>query len=275
MRMTLIRADLDTLPAYVPGPDHSRRDQAGQQRGARCRRRRPCWPRSREAAAGGNRYPDLAVIGLTDAAGRGAQGRRGPDRGRLRLGEPVPAAGAGHLPRARRRGAVRLALVRGLPDRHPDRRRHRAHGAAGRRLPARRRRDGRRRRAAHPAGDDLQPEQPDRHRGDPRRAGALPRRRARRTCWSRWTRPTTSSSPTRPPRRVRAAGHLPEPGRAAHLLQGLPAGRAAGRLRDRHARGGDRAAQGLLAVQRQLDGPGRRDRRAGRRGQPAGRLRRT
>jgi histidinol-phosphate aminotransferase len=64
MRMTLIRADLDTLPAYVPG-----RTIPGAIKLASNEVSLPPTPRVlaaiAQAAAGGNRYPDLAVTGLT------------------------------------------------------------------------------------------------------------------------------------------------------------------------------------------------------------------
>ena len=63
--MTSIRADLDSLPAYVPGPRDPRRDQAGQQRGVAAADRRSVLAAIAEAAAAGNRYPDLAVTALT------------------------------------------------------------------------------------------------------------------------------------------------------------------------------------------------------------------
>ncbi|WP_433277462.1 histidinol-phosphate transaminase [Pseudonocardia xinjiangensis] len=62
--MTLIRPDLDTLPAYVPG-----RAIPGAIKLASNEVSLPPTPRVlaaiAEAAAGGNRYPDLAVTGLT------------------------------------------------------------------------------------------------------------------------------------------------------------------------------------------------------------------
>jgi histidinol-phosphate aminotransferase len=63
--MTLIRPDLDTLPAYVPG-----RAIPGAIKLASNEVSLPPTPRVlaaiAEAAAGGNRYPDLAVTGLTE-----------------------------------------------------------------------------------------------------------------------------------------------------------------------------------------------------------------
>ena len=64
MRMTLIRADLDTLPAYVPG-----RTIPGAIKLASNEVSLPPTPpvlaAIAQAAAVGNRYPDLAVTGLT------------------------------------------------------------------------------------------------------------------------------------------------------------------------------------------------------------------
>ena len=56
-------------------------------------------------------------------------------------------------------------------------------------------------------------------------------------------------------RRNDPARRPPEPGGAAHLLQGLPAGRAAGGVRAGDAGGGAGAAKGRVAVRREHDGP--------------------
>ena len=136
---------------------------------------------------------------------------------------------------------------------------------------ARPRRDGRRDHRPDPADLRLQPEQPDRHGRAPGRAGAVPRPGARATCWWCSTRRTASSSATP---RCRTALELyrdrPNVVRAAHLLQGVRAGRAAGRLRDRARAGGGGAAQDRGAVRREPARPGRGGRLAARRGRAAG-----
>ena len=102
--MTLIRPDLATLPAYVPG-----KAIPGLVKLASNEVPLPPTPpvlaAIAEAAALGNRYPDLAVVGLTERLSAALGVAVGAHRRRLRLGEPVPAARRGHLPGARRRGA--------------------------------------------------------------------------------------------------------------------------------------------------------------------------
>ena len=87
----------------------------------------------------------------------------------------------------------------------------------------------------------LYAQQPDRAGGARRRAAPLHRGGAARTCWSRSTRPTASSSPTpRRRRRARARRRARQRRRAADLLQGLRTGRAPGRVRRRAAAGSPR-----------------------------------
>ena len=159
-------------------------DQAGEQRGARCPRRPGCWRRSPRPRAGANRYPDLAVTGLTARLAD----EFGLDAARIAVGcgsvslcqQLVSITCRG----ARRRGRLRVAVVRVVPDRDPGPGSDEADRAAGRGVPPRPRRDGRRGHAADPARVRLQPEQPDRDGGAPRRVRAVPRRgrpgRARR-----------------------------------------------------------------------------------------------
>jgi histidinol-phosphate aminotransferase len=81
--MTLIRPDLATLPAYVPG-----KAIPGLVKLASNEVPLPPTPpvlaAVAEAAAMGNRYPDLAVVGLTERLSRAL--------GVARSGSPVGAA---------------------------------------------------------------------------------------------------------------------------------------------------------------------------------------
>ena len=79
-------------------------------------------------SAGINRYPDNGAQTLVDRARRAHRRPGNTCHRRQRVGRAVPATGAGGRGRGRR-GAVRLALVRGVPDRHADHRRHLGAGA--------------------------------------------------------------------------------------------------------------------------------------------------
>ena len=72
----------------------------------------------------------------------------------------------------------------------------------------------------------------------------------RRTAWSCWTRPTSSTCATPGARRAGAVPGPPERGRAADLLQGLRAGRPAGRLPGRPRAGRRRGPQNHAAPSR-------------------------
>ena len=186
----------------------------------------------------GNRYPDLAVVGLTERLAAALGVAAGADRRRLRLGEPVPAARVGHLPGARRRGAS----TRGARSR---RTRSSPRSAA-------------RSRVTVPLDAEF------RHDLDAMAAAVTPRTRLVFVCSpnnptgtvvtrAELERLLAAVGPdvlvaldeayheyvTDPGRRRRAAAarRPPEPGRPAHLLQGLPAGRAAGGLRGGRAGG--------------------------------------
>ena len=142
-----------------------------------------------------NRYPDMGSTALYAALGRATRraGRatwpRRPARSAL-----IYQLRAGLL-RARRRGRLRLALLRGLPDRGHRRR-------PRRRVQVPVTADGRHDLDAMAAAvtdrtkvrHRLHAQQPDRPGGHPGRARRLPREGARRTCWSWSTRPTSSSS---------------------------------------------------------------------------------
>ena len=81
--------------------------------------------------------------------------------------------------------------------------------------------------------------------------------------WWCWTRPTTSICPTRC-RSTRCAGcsEFPEPGRHAHVLQGVRSRRPARRLRAGASGSGRSDESRAPAVQRQHHRAGRRGRRA-------------
>ena len=172
----------------------ARRDQAGQQRGAV----RPAARRRRGGRRGRRQRAPLPGHGRRRAARparRPPRRRPGPDRDRLRLGRAGRAPGPGHLP-ARRRGRLRLALLRGLPDHRRGHRRDQRPGAEHRRPRPRPDGDGGRDHRPDPPGHRLQPEQPDRHRDPHGRARRVPRRACPPTSWSSSTRRTASSSPT-------------------------------------------------------------------------------
>ena len=180
-----------------------------------------------------NRYPDMAASALTEALADRLEVPVEPAGRRHRARWACWASCGGHL-RPGRRGGLRLALVRGLPDRgrrSPARRA--GDGAAGRRRPPRPRR---RWRPRSPTRTRMvlvcTPEQPD-------RPG-----RARTPSWTRSSTRVPSDVlvvldeaylefVTRPgrPRRPGGVPHAAQRRGAAHLLQGLRAGRPAGRLR--------------------------------------------
>ena len=240
----------------------------------RCRR---CWRRRRGAVAQMNRYPDMGNVAMTDALSERLGVPAGPAGLRHRVGGGALPPAAGHL-RGRRRGGLRLAQLRGVPDRRRDHRgdrrcRCRSGPGAVHDLAAMRA-------AITPATRAVllcTPEQPD-------RSGAAARAtwstfagrgaRGRRWWWS--TRRTSSSSPTRP----RSAGWTLVADRPnvvvlrtfskAYGLAGFRVGYcvAAPELAARGA-GGGAAVRGLGA------GPGRGARLAGGRAGAAGAGRRT
>ena len=139
-----------------------------------------------------NRYPDMGSAALYDALSREVRRARRPPVGGDRLGGADLPAGAGVL-RPRRRGRLRLAVLRGLPDRgHRGGRDLGPVPVLGRR-PARPRRDGGGGHRPHQGRAGLHAQQPDRPGGHPGRAGRVPGEGARRTCWSSSTRRTSSS----------------------------------------------------------------------------------
>ena len=93
-----------------------------------------------------------------------------------------------------RRGGLRVAVVRGVPDRHPAGRRHFRRGRSRRPGPAPARRDGGRRHRAHAGGARLHAEQPHRAVGAPRRSSTPSSTGSPATSSSSSTRPTSSSS---------------------------------------------------------------------------------
>ena len=168
-----------------------------------------------------------------------------------------------------RRGRLRLALLRGLPDRGDRRGRDVGQGAGPGRRPSRPRRDGRRDHRPHQGRPGLHPQQPHRPRGHAGRARRVPGPGA----------DARAGRGRRGVRRVRADGrpdrrhrHLPRPRqRAAHadLLQGLRPGRLPGRLRRRTRADRRGTAFGLAAVRRLQRRPGRGRRVPRRRGRAA------
>ena len=188
--LRLTRADLDALPNYVPGrsPADLARELGLAEAIKLASNEVPYGPLPgvveavAEAVAGSHRYPDMGVVALRERARRAVRRGRRPDRHRLRLGGAGRAPGPGHLP-ARRRDALLVAVVRGVPDHRGDQRRDQRAGAQRRRARPRPGRDGRRGDRPDPDGPGLQPEQPDRHRGPQaeldRFLDAVPT-----TCWS-------------------------------------------------------------------------------------------
>ena len=219
----------------------------------RARRRREPLPRH------GRRRPQGGAGPAPRPAGRAR-------RGGLRfLGAPPPTH-PGDLP-ARRRGRLRVAQLRGLPDPRARRRRPTRRGAARRGAPPRPSRHGRRDRRGHEPRHRLQPQQPHRHddlgprvRGLPRPRAGVGDGRARR-----------GVRRVRPLRRLaeRAAPHRlpPQPRGASDLLEGLRARGASGGLRLRLRGDRRRARQGRHPLRGQRARPGRGAggaRRAGR-----------
>ena len=154
------------------------------------------------------------------------------------------------------RGALRLAHLRGLPHLHRHRRRHAGHHAAALRDHRHGRAHQGRHRAHPPRAGDLA-QQPHRHRRPPRRAGRAARGACPSAAWWCSTRPTTSTSPAVTlPRALELLAQAPEPGRPAHLLQGLRAGRPARRLPARPPAGGERGRPDAHPLRRQRPRPG-------------------
>ena len=145
-----------------------------------------------QAATALNRYPDASAARLRRATRRAVRRRHrlGPHRGGQCL-DPR-AAGAGDI-RPRRRGDLRVALVRGVPVARGARRRDRRAGAPDRRRATRLRRDGRRHHRPDAGDHRLQPEQPDRARPSRRRSSSSSSPPCRPTCSSSSTRRTPSS----------------------------------------------------------------------------------
>ena len=215
----------------------------GGRRGDRARRR------------GGEPLPGPGGDPAAAADRRAPRGRLGPGRRLQRLLRDPARRGAGAV-RAGRRARLRMAVVLDLPLPGAALGRARDPRPARRRRRARPRRDARRGHRGDPAADRLQPEQPDRDPpaggADRRalRARARPRHRDRRRGLRRVSAPRRSRRDRRP------APRLPQPGPAAHLLQGLRARRPAGRLRALLAGLPRRRRRGAPAVQRQRAGAG-------------------
>ena len=162
-----------------------------------------------------------------------------------------------------------MAFLRGLPDAGRAGRGGAGHRAAAGR-DARPARDGRGHHRPDPGHLRVQPEQPDRHRGARGRTGRVPPPGAAGLP-GRAGRGVQRVRP-RPGRARWTAGlpGAPERGRAAYLLQGVRAGRAAGRLPGRAAAGGRGGAQDHAPVHGERGGAGRRHSLTGRRGGTAG-----
>ena len=217
-----------------------------------------------------NRYPDMGsaalYAALADALRRAG---RGPAAGDRVGGADLPAR-PGVL-RPRRRGRLRVALLRGLPDRG-----HRRGGATSVQVPVTA--DGRHDLDAMVAAITdrtkvvlvCTPNNPTGPAVTQTELDALPRQGAARTCWSSSTRRTSSSCgwTTRSTASRRTARHdnvvLTRTFSKAYGLGGLP-----GRVRRRARADRRRAARGLAAVRRQPRRAGRGDRVAGRRGRAA------
>ena len=183
-----------------------------------------------------NRYPDATALALRERSPRrfGVTGRRGARRRRLGVAaRPVHRRGGG----PGRRGRLLVALVRGLPGPRHRRRRDERAGAEPARPRARPRRRWRRRSPTAPASSSsAPPTTPRAPSSPPTSSSAFMARGARRP--ARAARRGVHR--VRPRRGIRRRPHahrpLPEPRRAAHLLEGLRARRAARRLRDRAGR---------------------------------------
>ena len=217
--------------------------QAGQQRG-HAAPAAAVLAAIAEAAAGANRYPDLSVTGLTTRLA-----------GEFDLDPARIAVGCGSVSLCQQLVAITCRepgdevvyawrSFESYPIVTQIQGRREAARAAGRSVPPRPRGHGRRRHRADPARLRLHPEQPHRDGRGSRRVRALPAdgrpgraRRARRGL------PRVRDR-SRRRRRHRSARHVPEPRRAAHLLQGLPARRPPGGLRAGGAGGGAGAAEG-------------------------------
>ena len=171
------------------------------------------------------------------------------------------------VPRAGARGGLLAARVRGLSARHAGARRARDRGA-GEELRPRPRGDGGGDRRRDARRLHRQPEQSDRHASSRRgELEAFLARVPRAACWWCSTRPTTSTCrPTLRCDSVALAQAPSEPGRHAHLLQGLRPRRAARRLRARAPVGRRPHEPRAPAVQRQQPRARRGDRGARRHG---------
>ena len=262
------RPSIAQIPPYVAGRPPAPRADLTTYKLSSNENPYPPLPGVVEAALGAvqtmNRYPDMGSTALYEALSAklgGADRGAGPGH---RLGGPDLPAGAGVL-RPRRRGGLRLALVRGVPDRGHRRRGPHGPRPRARRRPSRPRRDGRGRHRAHPRRAGLHPQQPHRTGRHPGRARRVPREDPA----------AGAGRGRRGVRRVRADGgrdrrrrDLPPPReRAAHpdLLQGLRAGRLPGRVRRRAGAAGRRAARRVPAVRRLRRRAGRGRRVAGAR----------
>ena len=257
----LTRADLDALPAYVPGRTVPGRDQAGQQRGAV----RPAARRGRGGRRGRRGVPPLPGHGRG-----GAAGARSPSGSAWRRTGSPPAAARSAWPstwppatchagdeilyswRSFEAYPIIAATTGATSVRVPNTAEH------GHDLPAMAAAVTDRTRLVlvcnpnNPTGTAVRTAEltafldavPGRRAGRARRG--VPRVRHR-------------------PRRARRPGHLRRPaqrGGAAHAVQGLGPGRPAGRLPGRPAGGGRRRPQGGHAVLHLRARPGRRARRA-------------
>ena len=129
---------------------------------------------AREAAAADEPLPRHGQRRALRRPGRHAGRAGGGPRRRDRVGRAdLPARQ--RLLRARRRGRLRLALLRGLPDRGHRRRGAQRAGAGARRRPPRPRRDGRGGHRPHQGRHRLHAQQPDRPGRHAVRARRVPR----------------------------------------------------------------------------------------------------
>ena len=166
----LTRADLDALPAYVPG--RSAADLArelGIAEAIKLASNEVPYGPLPGVVRGGHRgdvpgapLPRHGRRPAARQARRAVRRHRRPARHRLRLGGARRAPGPRDLP-ARRRDRLLMAVLRGVPDHRRDHRRDKRPGAEHGRARARPGRDGRRDHRPDPDDPGLQPEQPDGH----------------------------------------------------------------------------------------------------------------
>ena len=267
-----VRQVVRDLPAYVPGRPPAPRPGVTTYKLSSNENPHDPLPGVLEAAveAAGrmNRYPDMGCTELYAALADRLDVPATPPRRGHRVGRGALPPAAGVL-RARRRGRLRLALLRGLPDRGRGPRRGLRAGPADRRRPARPRRDGRGGHRPHQGRDRLQPEQPHRPVRPPRRARGVPRPGAgARRGGARRGLPRVRPRPG-PLRRGRRLPLAAQRGGDAHLRQGLRPGRLPGRVRRRGRADRGRRPRLRPAVRRLVGRAGRGRRVAGPRGRAA------